>query len=119
MKIIFKIFLLFFFINLHPICANSQYQKYSIDRGKLNKSGRVGLKYRIAKFKENRKEHKKAVDAAKLEKSTERERKKYRKKMQTKKVLKRMKKSEKKAKRNTKNKPVDPFYIRIIKKIKK
>ena len=96
-----------------------QFDRYMIDNKKLSKSGSVGVKFRIEKWKEKRAENKEGREFYKLERKTKREKKKYRKRVQTRKVTRRMKKSERIAKRNTKNKPVDPFYKRWLNKIKK
>lgn len=112
MKLILQItmFCLLFFATLG---ANCQQNRYSIDNGKLQKSGKIGLKFRIEKLKEKGIENKKARKNYRIEVAEEKNRKRYRRKIQTKKVCKRMKKNERIAKRWNKNKHPQPYYIRL------
>jgi hypothetical protein len=102
-----------------PVCMYGQYEKYSIDHGKVRKSGNINLKEHVERWKINRALNKEGRDFYKEIRKSNKRRKKYRRELQDREVIKRMKKSEKVAKRNNKNKPNLPLYVRLIRKLEK
>ena len=107
------------FIFLLPLNFYGQFNRYLIDDGKVQRSGKVDFKFRVEKFKENKVVRKDSREYYKQLRIDERNRKRYRRETQTRKVQKRQKKSERIAGRNTKNKPNQPFYVIVSWEIKK
>jgi hypothetical protein len=117
-KLIFRL-LTIIFIFLLPWNLYGQFDRYLIDKGKVHKSGKVDLKFRKQKFKENKLVRKDAREFYKQQRLDERTRKKYSREKQTREVQKRQRKTLRVAKRNNKNKPNKPFYVRLKWGIKK
>ncbi|NOZ46769.1 MAG: hypothetical protein GXO79_08290 [Chlorobi bacterium] len=93
-------------------------QKYSIDNGKIKKSGKIGLAYKLNNLSQLKKEHKEYKAIKKQQRADRKANRKKIKKIQTKATRKRMKNLQKSAKRINQNKPTEYLHQRIYKYMK-
>lgn len=91
-------------------------QKYSIDNGKLRKSGRVGIVYRVQKNKINKKDREELKTLRKEKRIVRKGKRKHMKKMQTKETQKQMKDLLRASKRINKHKPQYYMHERLYEK---
>ena len=100
------------FINHESWC-----QQYSIDYGKLKKSGRIGLKNKVYQYKENKKDKDELKTFKKEKRAIRRDQRKHMKKIQTRATRKRMKKLYRSSVRVNKQKPAEYMHQRLYKKL--
>jgi hypothetical protein len=86
-------------------CASTSGIKYSIDQGKVKKSGNVGLKFRIENFKKNREARKEKRIEDRAFRKNSRKIKKFNRKYQSKSTIKMMKRSKRISKKVNRDKP--------------
>ncbi|WP_057953467.1 hypothetical protein [Salinivirga cyanobacteriivorans] len=88
--------------------------KYSIDQGKVGKSGTVGIKYRLEQFKKKRESRKEERVYQRSLRKNERAIKRFNRKFQDKRTKKMMKRSARKSKRVNKGKNQYNVFERIL-----
>jgi len=103
---------LFLFSSSDSFC-----QKYSVDHGKIKKSGRVGLRYKLHNARQNKKDRRELVAHRKENRKSEKARKEHLTKLQTRKTKQQMKSLYRTSVRNNKHKPTKYWHERFYKQI--